>query len=289
MHESQPNCLLTVVIPTHSRGLLVRRAVESVLGYHPEPTEIIVIEDRTHDASRTLEDLISQKKIIYVHDDKGTTGAAAMRNQGASISTGKYVLFLDDDDIVLPGYLAKLTKLVKRGHYHWGFCDHTISGRPSKPRHNKSGPLKNSRFKTKLAATSAGFWIDRELFTSIGGFCSELKIDEDTDLCCRLLGNGYYPHYIKYYGIDLNRDIPIPRLTSNTAARDRLICYKKTMNNNIKYFQKNSDATNYLVDRVHKASCKAGDRDTLEELKIYKPNIWLKLSWWLRERRYFKS
>lgn len=90
--------LISVVIPTHKRGDIVVKAVESVINSVELPEEIIVVEDRTCEARDTLSDYISEGKVQYHRKNHGVSGASATRNFGVSKASETYVLFLDDDD-----------------------------------------------------------------------------------------------------------------------------------------------------------------------------------------------
>jgi glycosyltransferase involved in cell wall biosynthesis len=95
--------LVSVVIPTHNRAELLRRALDSVyaqegLGRQFE-LEVIVVDDASTD--HTAEVVRRYESVRYVR--VGTNrGAAAARNAGIATSTGTHLAFLDDDDVWLP-------------------------------------------------------------------------------------------------------------------------------------------------------------------------------------------
>ena len=76
--------MISVVIPTHKRGDIVVKAVESVINSVELPEEIIVVEDRTCEAKETLSDYISEGKVQYHRKTHGVSGASATRNFGVS-------------------------------------------------------------------------------------------------------------------------------------------------------------------------------------------------------------
>ncbi|MFS8086712.1 MAG: glycosyltransferase family 2 protein [Acidobacteriota bacterium] len=92
---------ISVIIPTYNRPRLLRRAVESARTAGTD-VEIIVVDDASID--ETAEVCRELKDIRYVRLERNQ-GVAGARNVGILESTGKYVAFLDDDDLRLPGSL----------------------------------------------------------------------------------------------------------------------------------------------------------------------------------------
>lgn len=92
---------VSVIIPTYERPHLLPRAVASASAAGSD-IEVIVVDDASTDETaevcRTLPDI----NYIRVERNQGVAGA---RNIGILASTSKYIAFLDDDDLRLPGSL----------------------------------------------------------------------------------------------------------------------------------------------------------------------------------------
>ena len=106
--------LLSVVFPTHNRGALALRAVESVLKSNNPSIEIIVVEDQTSSAEEWLREHIKSGNIKYFCRDDGNNSTSQTRNLGVKLATGKFILFLDDDDILMPEYLECLPETLSK-------------------------------------------------------------------------------------------------------------------------------------------------------------------------------
>lgn len=91
--------LVTVVITTYNHAVYLPEAIESVLNQTWQRTELIVVDDGSTDNTRDVAAHYSQARYIY-QENKGLPSA---RNTGALNSTGKYIVFLDADDILYPG------------------------------------------------------------------------------------------------------------------------------------------------------------------------------------------
>jgi glycosyltransferase involved in cell wall biosynthesis len=92
---------VSVIIPTHSRPHLLPQAVESARQAGSD-VEIIVVDDASTDGTASVCQSLTGIKYIRLERNQGVAGA---RNVGILESTGKYVAFLDDDDLRLPGSL----------------------------------------------------------------------------------------------------------------------------------------------------------------------------------------
>lgn len=87
---------VTVVIPTHNRADLVKRAIRSVLAQTHPVAEVLVVDDASEDRTQeVLEGFKGQIKIIAL-DESEERGAA--RNRGAETARAPWIAFLDSDD-----------------------------------------------------------------------------------------------------------------------------------------------------------------------------------------------
>ena len=97
---------VSVVIPCFNQGHCVDEAVDSVLEQSFADCEIIIVNDGSTDGrtKRLLENYPEDRARVVTTANQGL---AAARNNGIAAAQGKYILPLDADDRILPGYLAK--------------------------------------------------------------------------------------------------------------------------------------------------------------------------------------
>ncbi|MDQ1520746.1 MAG: hypothetical protein QOI55_1819 [Actinomycetota bacterium] len=91
----------SVVIPTYGRPAFLADAVASVLGQRVVDFECIVVDDASPEAPVLPDDPRLQ---LLRRERNG--GPPAARNTGIDAATGRYLAFLDDDDVWLPGRLS---------------------------------------------------------------------------------------------------------------------------------------------------------------------------------------
>ena len=90
---------VSVIIPTYNRVQLLKQAVISVLQQTYQNFEIIIINDgSTVNIFESVHNLDSRIKVIK----QKHSGSGNARNLGIQYARGKYVAFLDDDDIFMP-------------------------------------------------------------------------------------------------------------------------------------------------------------------------------------------
>lgn len=117
MENNKGNTLVSVIIPTYKRPDTLLRAIDSVRNQTYKNIEIIVVDDNgigtewQVKTKKLLERLINSQIITYIPHDVNRNGSAA-RNTGIASSTGLYVTFLDDDDVLLPQKIGKQVELL---------------------------------------------------------------------------------------------------------------------------------------------------------------------------------
>ncbi|HBI16897.1 MAG TPA: hypothetical protein DDY52_01940 [Candidatus Moranbacteria bacterium] len=98
--------LVSIIIPCYNYGKFVIEAIESAVSQTFQSIEIIVINDGSTDKD-TIDVLnnLNYPKVRVVHQEN--QGLAQTRNNGALLSKGKYICFLDADDMMMPTYIEK--------------------------------------------------------------------------------------------------------------------------------------------------------------------------------------
>jgi len=104
MHDKDPT--VSVITPTFNRPRYLRTAVESVVNQTLEDWELLVVNDGGEDV-RHVVDAFSDDRIRYFHRSRNE-GKAACLNVALRRARGRYVAYLDDDDLWYPDHLETL-------------------------------------------------------------------------------------------------------------------------------------------------------------------------------------
>ena len=107
------NPLVSVIIPVYNVEKYLEECVNSVLNQTYKNIEIILVDDGSTDSSGTMCDSFAEhhNNIKVYHKSNG--GQSTARNMGLEEAQGKYIYFLDSDDIIVPDALEKLCNIAE--------------------------------------------------------------------------------------------------------------------------------------------------------------------------------
>ncbi len=114
--------LVSVIVPTYNRPDMLREALTSILNQSYQNYEIIVVNDGGINIESIIHQLNSKGNITYVKHNINK-GLAASRNSGISLAKGKYIAYLDDDDVFYPDHLETLVNLLEETDYKVAYTD----------------------------------------------------------------------------------------------------------------------------------------------------------------------
>ncbi len=98
---------LSIVIPAYDRERFIARAVDSCLNQDYADFEIVVVNDGSTDRTGEIVKAYSDPRIRLV-GHVGNRGVGPARNTGVDASRGRWIVFLDSDDELLPGALSAI-------------------------------------------------------------------------------------------------------------------------------------------------------------------------------------
>lgn len=98
-NEKSP--LVSVVMPTYNGAQFIREAIDSILSQSFKEFEFIIVDDGSMDETEEIIRSYADKRIVYIKKEQNS-GISDSLNRGISLSRGKYIARMDDDDISLP-------------------------------------------------------------------------------------------------------------------------------------------------------------------------------------------
>ena len=114
--------MVSVIVPTYNRPHMLSEALKSIVSQTYKNYEIIVINDGGEDVEKVVANFNDRGCTSYVKHGKNR-GLAAARNTGIKIAKGKYVAYLDDDDVFYPEHLETLVKFLISGESKVAYTD----------------------------------------------------------------------------------------------------------------------------------------------------------------------
>ena len=194
--------LVSIVIPTYNRPDRLPRAIQSVLEQTYAPIEIIVVNDCGSGVEAIIESMNSTKTIHYCRHgaNKGLAGA---RNTGIRYATGKYIGYLDDDDMLYPDHVATLVEFLESNQCEVAYTD---SREAHQLQENGNYRTVNYFLRYSVDFDYEGILVQnfvpvlcflhaRECFSKVEPFDESLSAHEDWDFWIRL-SRQYRMHHI---------------------------------------------------------------------------------------------
>jgi glycosyltransferase involved in cell wall biosynthesis len=105
--------LVSVILPTCNRPVMLVNAIKSILNQTYKNFEIIVINDGGCDVENLISPLNTDGKIRYIKLAENS-GVSKARNTGIMVAKGKYVAYLDDDDVYFPCHIEILVDFLRK-------------------------------------------------------------------------------------------------------------------------------------------------------------------------------
>lgn len=271
--HTQPD--VSLVIPTYERPAALVVAVRSGLAAIPENGELIVVDDGTENSATDSLQHVSDER-LRIEKTPGRQGPSRARNLGVSFSNSDLVFFLDDDDILLPDYVARVLKMRDMNDPApvFGFSAVLRSGSTSGSG-LKTGPMHQGQtLSSRLGGLGMGFWIERSLYIDLGGLDETIRVNEDTEFCLRLANENILGWYEADPGVDIDaartKDSTqdAPSVTKTSVLADRAKVFEMLLRKYSDLFSEHPKTRARFVERVLKYTCQSeGFARALERAK----------------------
>ena len=184
---------VSVVIPTRDRMALLRTALRSALAQDGVTSEVIVVDDGSENAvAPHYRDLNGR---VAVHRLAEPGGVSAARNTGIAVASGRWIAFLDDDDVWAPTKLARQVAAAAASDRNWvyaGYVDvdaglELVAGTPP-PDPDEVMDLLTGH--NSVPGSASSVVVRATALARTGGFDVGLQVHEDWDMWIRLARFG---------------------------------------------------------------------------------------------------
>jgi len=199
----------SVIIPSFRRPSELIEAINSVLRQHDATIEVFVIDDSPEGSAEQVVRGLGDPRIVYLKNPKPTGGfPSIVRNIGWPLANGRFIHFLDDDDLVTEGHYAAV-KAAFAANPTIGLAFGRIEpfgvGPASQLDHERRyfaeaarKAISSGRFGSRFAFTGRMLFdnallvcsssaIRRECLIGLGGFDPSIRLMEDADYHVRAI------------------------------------------------------------------------------------------------------
>lgn len=101
---------VSVVVPLYNKETYVLNAIKSVVSQGDAVLEVLVVDDGSTDSGAERVEALNHPKVRVIRKKNG--GVSSARNTGIQEARGKYISFLDADDVYLDGFMGEIAKLI---------------------------------------------------------------------------------------------------------------------------------------------------------------------------------
>ena len=140
------NELVSIIMPSYNTAKFISETIESVLAQTYPNWELIIVDDcSTDDTDAVVCPYLVDDRIRYIKNEKNS-GAAVSRNRALREAKGKWVAFLDSDDLWVPEKLEKQISFMKKNDYHFSYTNYIEIDETTNPNgRSVTGPKKVTR------------------------------------------------------------------------------------------------------------------------------------------------
>ena len=113
--------LVSIIMPSFNTGRFIAETIDSVLAQTYRNWELIIVDDCSSDhTDEVVAPYLTDERIRFLKNEKNS-GAAVSRNRALREAKGKWIAFLDSDDLWFPEKLEKQIRFMEEHDYHFSY------------------------------------------------------------------------------------------------------------------------------------------------------------------------
>ena len=189
--------LFSIVLPTYNRAGMLRSAIESVLWQTSDDYECFILDNHSTDETPRVFDEYAQHPRFHFKRFDANRGVQQSRNYAIGQAQGRYITFLDSDDLWLPQRLEAFAALIQERpsagfifSNAYEFRYGRIIGKlfdPARAVPEGKVPGYYAVGDSKLPYVTTNLAIRQEAFSKTGLYRTDIKLLDDTELYSRML------------------------------------------------------------------------------------------------------
>ena len=117
------NDLVSIIMPSYNTAPYIRETIQSVLDQAYQNWELIIVDDCSTDNTDEVVVSIKDERIKFFHNEKNS-GAAVSRNRALREAKGRWIAFLDSDDLWMPEKLEKQISFMEKNGYSFSYTNY---------------------------------------------------------------------------------------------------------------------------------------------------------------------
>ena len=120
--RTKMEALVSIITPTYNSEKYIKETIRSIQGQTYSNWEMIIVDDCSSDMTvSVVENFVNDDARISVYQLQKNSGAGVARNQAVDLAKGRYIAFLDSDDLWKPEKLQKQIDFLSSGNFPFSF------------------------------------------------------------------------------------------------------------------------------------------------------------------------
>lgn len=117
--------LVSIIMPSYNTGKYIAETIQSVQKQTYENWELILVDDcSTDNTDEVVRSFLCDERIRYYKNERNS-GAAISRNKALREAKGRWIAFLDSDDLWKPEKLERQIRFMKNNGYHFSYTNYS--------------------------------------------------------------------------------------------------------------------------------------------------------------------
>lgn len=141
--------LVSIIVPNYNSAQFIAETIESVLSQTYTEWELLIVDDKSTDNSvKIIKTYLEKDARIQLFENTVNRGAAYTRNVALAAAKGKWIAFLDSDDLWMPSKLEKQVAFMQKNSYKFSYTQYCQIDEETKPLNQViTGPKKITKRK----------------------------------------------------------------------------------------------------------------------------------------------
>lgn len=124
--------LVSIIMPSYNTAKYIAESIQSVQVQSYQNWELIIVDDcSTDNTDAVVQPYLTDERVHYFKNEKNS-GAAVSRNRALRLAKGKWIAFLDSDDLWTPDKLEKQIRFMDEHDYHFSYTNYSEIGTDGK-------------------------------------------------------------------------------------------------------------------------------------------------------------
>lgn len=217
--------MISIISPVYNAEKYISKTIDCILAQTYQDFELILVDDGSSDNSVSIMENYSDERVRVVVNDRPKKGAFSARNMGIDLAKGRYIAFIDADDLWAEDKLEKTLAFMTKNDAAFVFTSYEFGDEEGTGTGKVVHVPERLTYKKALSRTvifTSTVLMDTEKMPKELMHMPDIA-SEDTATWWNILRSGY-----EAYGLDEN--LVTYRRSSNTLSSNKMVAIKRIWN-----------------------------------------------------------